>query len=48
MFISRLADHVLVMGPNTHALVEAIHASEDRSPEAMHAWYAAHGAEMLE
>lgn len=42
------ARYVLVMGPRTHALVEAIHASADRSRAAMRALFAAHGAQLLE
>lgn len=39
--------YLLVMGPRTHALVEAIHASDDRSAEAMRALFEAHGATLL-
>lgn len=42
------ARYVLVMGSKTHTLVEAIHASEDHSTEAMRALFEAHGAELLE
>ncbi|MDN5919098.1 MAG: cupin domain-containing protein, partial [Pseudonocardia sp.] len=42
------ARYVLVMGARTHALVEAIHASDDRSPVAMRALFESHGAELLE
>lgn len=42
------ARYVLVMGSRTHALVEAIHASDDRSPGVMRALFESHGAELLE
>lgn len=42
------ARYVLVMGPRTHALVQAIHASDDRSPERLRALFAEHGATLLE
>jgi mannose-6-phosphate isomerase-like protein (cupin superfamily) len=42
------ARYLLVMGPRTHALVRAIHAASDRSPDAMRALYQAHGATLLE
>jgi mannose-6-phosphate isomerase-like protein (cupin superfamily) len=42
------ARYVLVMGARTYALVQAIHASEDRSPETMSRLFAEHGATLLE
>jgi mannose-6-phosphate isomerase-like protein (cupin superfamily) len=41
------ARYLLVMGAQTFALVQAIHANEDRSPERMRQLYAAHGATLL-
>lgn len=40
--------YVLVMGARTHALVEAIHASDDRSVGAMRRLFEEHGAALLE
>lgn len=42
------ARYVLVMGARTHALVEAIHESDDRSPDSMRRLFDAHGAMLLE
>jgi mannose-6-phosphate isomerase-like protein (cupin superfamily) len=42
------ARYVLVMGVKTHALVEAIHRSGDRSPTAMRKLFEEHGATLLE
>jgi mannose-6-phosphate isomerase-like protein (cupin superfamily) len=39
--------YVLVMGARTLALIEAIHAADDRSPDAMRRLYADHGATLL-
>jgi mannose-6-phosphate isomerase-like protein (cupin superfamily) len=39
--------YVLVMGPRTFALVEAIHATTDSSLEAMRALFDAHDSELL-
>lgn len=41
------ARFVLVMGARTFALIQAIHAAEDRSPARMRELYAAHGATLL-
>lgn len=41
------ARYLLVMGAETFALIEAIHATDDRSPERMRELYAAHGATLL-
>jgi mannose-6-phosphate isomerase-like protein (cupin superfamily) len=41
------ARYLLVMGAQTFALVQAIHATDDRSPERMRQLYAAHGATLL-
>lgn len=45
---SEPARYVLVMAARTHALVTAIHASEDRSFSAMSRLYAEYGATLLE
>lgn len=42
------ARYVLVMGARTHALVEAIHASDDRRSETMCRLFDDHGATLLE
>lgn len=42
-----LARFVLVMGARTFALIQAIHATDDRSPARMRQLYAAHGATLL-
>jgi len=42
------ARYLLIMGARTYALIQAIHAATDRSPEAMRALFAAHGAELIE
>jgi mannose-6-phosphate isomerase-like protein (cupin superfamily) len=41
------ARFVLVMGAHTFALIQAIHATDDRSPAHMRQLYAAHGATLL-
>ncbi len=41
------ARYVLVMGAQTFALIQAIHATDDRSPDGMRQLYAAHGARLL-
>ena len=41
------ARYVLVMGAQTYALIQAIHATDDRSPARMQQLYAAHGATLL-
>lgn len=41
------ARYVLVMGARTFALIQAIHADNDRSPDHMRQLYAAHGATFL-
>ena len=38
------ARYLLVMGAHTFALVQAIHATDDRSPDRMRQLYAAYGA----
>jgi mannose-6-phosphate isomerase-like protein (cupin superfamily) len=40
------ARYLLVMGPRTAALVEAIHATQARDPETMHALFRAHASEL--
>lgn len=40
--------YLLVMGPQTSALVRAVHAAADRSPEAMRRLFAEYGATLLE
>lgn len=42
------ARYLLVMGARTYALIQAIHATDDRSPARMRELYAAHGATLLE
>ncbi|HEY1698167.1 MAG TPA: cupin domain-containing protein [Trebonia sp.] len=42
------ARYVLIMGAGTYALVQDIHASDDRSPARMRQLYAAHGATLLD
>jgi len=39
--------YLLIMGPKTHALIGAIHAASDRSPEALRHLFAFHEAELL-
>lgn len=41
------ARYLLVMGARTYALIQAIHATDDRSPARMRELYAAHGATLL-
>ena len=41
------ARYVLVMGAQTFALIQAIHATDDRSPARMRELYTAHGATLL-
>jgi mannose-6-phosphate isomerase-like protein (cupin superfamily) len=41
------ARYVLVMGARTFALIQAVHATDDRSPARMRELYAAHGATLL-
>jgi len=40
--------YVLVMGPQTYALVQAIHATPDRAPDTMRRLFAEYGATLLE
>jgi mannose-6-phosphate isomerase-like protein (cupin superfamily) len=42
------ARYLLVMGARTFALIQAIHAAEDRGPDSMRQLYAAHGATLLD
>lgn len=42
------ARYLLVMGLRTYALIQAIHAAEDRSPTAMRQLFQDHGAELLD
>jgi mannose-6-phosphate isomerase-like protein (cupin superfamily) len=42
------ARYVLIMGAHTFALIQAIHATSDRSPARMRELYAAHGATLLD
>jgi mannose-6-phosphate isomerase-like protein (cupin superfamily) len=42
------ARYLLVMGAHTFALIQAIHATDDRSPARMRQLYAAYGATLLE
>lgn len=42
------ARYLLVMGARTYALIQAIHATDDRSPAAMQRLFAEHGATLLE
>ena len=39
--------HLLVMGTDTFALIQSIHATDDRSPARMGQLYAADGATIL-
>ncbi|HEY6538985.1 MAG TPA: cupin domain-containing protein [Candidatus Dormibacteraeota bacterium] len=39
--------YLLVMGARTFALIQAIHATADNTPEGMRQLYAAHGATLL-
>jgi mannose-6-phosphate isomerase-like protein (cupin superfamily) len=41
------ARYLLIMGADTYALIQAIHATDDRSPARMRQLYAAHGATLL-
>lgn len=41
------ARYLLVMTPRIHALIQAIHASSDRSPASMRALFAAHDSQLL-
>ncbi|MBO0691418.1 MAG: cupin domain-containing protein [Acidimicrobiaceae bacterium] len=41
------ARYLLIMGAETFKLIEAIHATDDRSPARMRQVYAAHGATLL-
>jgi mannose-6-phosphate isomerase-like protein (cupin superfamily) len=41
------ARYLLIMGTQTFALIQAIHATEDRSPTLMRRLYEAHGATLL-
>lgn len=40
--------YLLVMGAKTNALINAVHATADRSPEAMRRLFEQHDAELLE
>jgi quercetin dioxygenase-like cupin family protein len=40
--------YLLVMGARTFALIQAIHATDDRSPASMRQLYAAYGATLLD
>jgi hypothetical protein len=42
------ACYLLIMGADTFALIQAIHATDDRSPARMRQLYAAHGATLLD
>jgi mannose-6-phosphate isomerase-like protein (cupin superfamily) len=42
------ARYLLVMGPRIYALIQAIHAAEDRSREVMRQLFQDHGAELLD
>ena len=42
------ARYLLIMGARTYALIQAIHATDDRSPARMRQLYAAHGATLLD
>jgi mannose-6-phosphate isomerase-like protein (cupin superfamily) len=42
------ARYLLIMGADTFALIQAIHATDDRSPARMRQLYAAHGATLLD
>ncbi|RRR99379.1 cupin domain-containing protein [Glycomyces terrestris] len=41
------ARYLLVMGPKTNALINAIHAAADRGPDAMRRLFEEHDAELL-
>jgi len=41
------ARYLLIMGADTFALIQAIHATDDRSPDRMRQLFAAHGATLL-
>jgi mannose-6-phosphate isomerase-like protein (cupin superfamily) len=41
------ARYLLVMGPRTYALIQAVHAAGDRRPRAMRQLFQDHGAELL-
>jgi mannose-6-phosphate isomerase-like protein (cupin superfamily) len=41
------ARYVLIMGAQTFALIQAIHATDDRNPDRMRQLYTAHGATLL-
>ena len=43
-----LARYLLIMGADTFALIQAIHATDDRDPARMRQLYAAHGATLLD
>jgi mannose-6-phosphate isomerase-like protein (cupin superfamily) len=43
----RPARYILIMGVQTFALIQAIHATDDRNPDRMRQLYAAHGATLL-
>jgi mannose-6-phosphate isomerase-like protein (cupin superfamily) len=42
------ARYLLIMGARTHALIQAIHATDDRSPARMRQLYAEYGATLLD
>ena len=42
------ARYLLIMGARTYALIQAIHATDDRSPARMRELYAAYGATLLD
>ena len=42
------ARYLLIMGARTFALIQAIHATDDRSPARMRQLFAAHGATLLD
>ncbi len=42
------ARYLLVMGARTYALIQAIHTTDDRSPQAMRQLFQAYGATLLE
>ncbi|WP_084316723.1 cupin domain-containing protein [Actinospica robiniae] len=42
------ARYLLVMGARTYALIQAIHAAEDRSPDALRRLFREYGAELLD
>jgi quercetin dioxygenase-like cupin family protein len=45
---SDLARYLLVMGPKTHRLIEAVHTADHRDPESMRALFREHGSELIE